>query len=465
MQIKDFLQKNKQNMINDLAKIISYDSVAELDGKSQYPFGDTTAQVLDETLKIFEREGLTTKNVDYYAGYGEIGEGEKLIGILAHLDIVPCGKGWTSDPLTLTIRDGKMFGRGVTDDKGPVICALYAMKYLKESGVKLDKRIRVIFGLNEETGGADIEYYLSKEKPPVAAFTPDADYPIINGEKGLTGFNLLRKFENLEEGKITVEKMYGGQAGNIVPDSCSIELKCEDIEDTKNKIKEFAKENSFEIELSEDGNILKAKCIGVSAHASTPEMGLNAIMIAVKLAVTLDVPCDDMGVYLRFLNDKIGFNLHGEAFGCYLEDEISGKLSFNVGIIDLNRESANLRLDVRYPVTKVLDDMLIPFNKTLEGTGIETISFSHSEPLYFDAENELVKKLQKVYSDITNEEATLISIGGGTYAKSMPNTLAFGPEFPGDENTNIHKPNEFIKIENLVKNAKIYAKALYELAK
>lgn len=464
MGLNEHIDLMKEEIINSTVELVKIKSVEE-PAKEGMPFGEGPHKALEKALEISKNLGFKVVNLDGYVGYAEYGQGEEYVAALGHLDVVPEGEGWKYGPYDATIAEGKIFGRGTSDDKGPTVAALYGLKAIMDENLSISKRIRIIFGLNEETGGADIEHYLTKEKPPVAAFTPDAEYPLINGEKGLTGFQLVRKFENLKNGKVIVEKIHGGQAGNIVADYCNLVLRCEDVNEIKKRIQEFATENSFEIEVSEEGDLLKVKCIGISAHASTPHMGLNAIMIAVKLAVSLEIPCDDMGAYLKFLDNKIGFNLHGEEFGCYLEDEVSGKLTFNVGIVDIDRESSNLRLDLRYPVTKVLDDMLVPFNKTLEGTGIEIAKFSHCEPLYFDAENELVKKLQKVYTDITNEEATLISIGGGTYAKSMPNTLAFGPEFPGDENTNIHKPNEFIKIDNLIKNAKIYAKALYELAK
>ena len=267
MDIKDFINKNKENMLKDLALIVSYNSVSKADKNSKYPFGETNAKLLDETLKIFSREGLNTKNIDYYAGYGEIGSGEKLIGILAHLDIVPSGEGWTSDPFTLTFKDGKIFGRGVADDKGPVISALYALKYFKEADIKLDKRVRLIVGCSEETGCQCINYYVKKEGHIDYGFTPDGAFPGIYGEKGLIGGTFLGKNTKIKDIK-----------GGLVPNAvCSEVYAVFDLYSlNSDKLKEYFNNNQIKYKL-ERNNYDKLTVYGIAAHASTPELGINAI--------------------------------------------------------------------------------------------------------------------------------------------------------------------------------------------
>lgn len=307
MEIKQFLKDNKENMINDLAKLVSYDSVAILDSDSKYPFGDVNAQILDEALKMFEREGLSTKNVDYYAGYGEIGEGEKLIGVLGHIDIVPCGKGWTSDPLTLTRRDGKLYGRGTTDDKGPVISALYAIKYLKQSGVKLDKRIRLIVGCCEEKGSQCLKHYVEKEGHIDYGFTPDGSFPGIYGEKGSVSGRFASKKTNIID-------INGGIVSNAVCNEVYIVVKKDSLDE--NKLNEyFVKENiKYEFERNDTD---KLTVYGVAAHASTPSLGVNAIGHLFKALEYAGFEDD----FVTYYNKHIGLKTDGSSFDCKLEDK------------------------------------------------------------------------------------------------------------------------------------------------
>lgn len=463
MGINERIDAMREEIISTTAELVKIKSI-EGEAKEGMPFGEGPGKALEKALEISRNLGLKTVNLDGYVGYAEYGHGEDYIAALGHLDVVPEGEGWIYPPYGAEIHDGKMYGRGTMDDKGPIVAALYGLKALKDEGVSLSKRVRIIFGTNEETGSEELEYYLDREKPPVAGFTPDADYPLINGEKGMTFFQLVKKFENREECDVHIKEIKGGQAPNMVPDYCNCTLECTESEKMLDNIEKFAKETGYVIKGKCEGNEVIINVKGESAHGSTPELGFNAIMALFKFLGTLNLGNGDAAKYVEFMNKHIGMNLHGEDFGCDIEDEVSGKLSFNVGVIDMDENKSIMTLNLRYPVTKTLDDMMNPVNRTLEGTGISIENFVHQEPLYFAPEHPLVKTLQKVYTEQTGEEAKLISIGGGTYAKEMPNILAFGPQFPGTPDT-IHKPNEYIELEDLVKNAKIYANALMELAK
>lgn len=250
----------------------------------------------------------------------------------------------------------------------------------------------------------------------------------------------------------------------MVPDKCEAVISCVESEEILNKLNEFVKTTGYDIKSEICEGEMKLICKGESAHGSTPELGFNSVMALMNFLGEITFSNNEINEYIEFMNDKIGMNLHGEDFGCYLEDEVSGKLSFNVGVIKLDNLESKMTLNLRYPVTKTLDDMLNPVKETLKDTGITIEKFVHQEPLYYPADHPLVKSLQEVYEEETGNRAELISIGGGTYAKEMPNILAFGPQFPGEPDT-IHKPNEYITIDNLMKNAKIYANALYKLAK
>jgi succinyl-diaminopimelate desuccinylase len=463
MQLNELIDAMKEDIIKSTQAIVKIKSI-ESEPKPGMPFGEGVGKALECALNIAKDLGFHTVNLDGYVGYAEHGQGEDYVVALGHLDVVPEGDGWNYPAYGAEIHDGKMYGRGTTDDKGPIIATLYGLKAIKDAKLPLSKRIRVLFGTNEETGSKELEHYLEKEKPPVAGFTPDADYPIINGEKGITIFNIVKDFKNANQGENLIKYIKGGQAANMVPDYCEAGIVTKDPQSIINFAENFAKEMDYKIsaEVKEDMVIIKS--VGESAHGSLPQLGRNGIMQLVAFLGTLELGLNDVSEFIEFLNKNIGMEVHGESFGICLEDKDSGKLSFNVGVVRMDEKSATVTLNLRYPVTNKLEDMMNPFNNRIEGTGIRVEKFVHQEPLYFSPDSPIIKALQKVYTEQTGEEAKLVSIGGGTYAKEMPNTVAFGPMFPGEVDT-IHKPNEYITIDNLIKNAKIYAHALYELSK
>jgi succinyl-diaminopimelate desuccinylase len=463
MELNKLIDNMKEEIIKSTQEIIKIKSI-ESEPKPGMPFGEGVAKSLECALNTAKKLGFHTVNLDGYVGYAEYGQGEDYIIALGHLDVVPEGDGWNYPPYAAEIHDGKMYGRGTTDDKGPIMAALYGLKAIKDANLTLTKRIRVLFGTNEETGSKELEYYLDREKAPVAGFTPDADYPIINGEKGITIFNIVKDFSNISQGENRIKYVKGGQASNIVPDYCEAEIVAKDPQEIIKALNAFAKHMDYKLFAEVNEDVVLIKSIGEAAHGSTPELGVNAIMQLFAFFGTLDLGTNDSSSLVEFLNENIGMETHGESFGVCLEDENSGKLSFNVGVISMDEKSASITLNLRYPVTNKLEDMMNPFNSRMEGTGIRVENFEHQEPLFFSPDSPIIKALQKVYTEQTGKEATLVSIGGGTYAKEMPNTVAFGPMFPGEPDT-IHKKNEYITIDNLIVNAKIYAHALYELAK
>jgi len=463
MELNKLIDGMKEDIIKSTQEIIKIKSV-ESEAKPGMPFGTGVAKSLECALNTAKDLGFNTVNLDGYVGYAEYGQGEDYVLALGHLDVVPEGDGWIYPPYGAEIHDGKMYGRGTTDDKGPIMATLFGLKAIKEANLPLSKRIRVLFGTNEETGSKELEHYLENEKAPVAGFTPDADYPIINGEKGITIFNIVKDFNSESKGENRIKYIKGGQVSNIVPDFCEAGIIATNAQSIVKALDIFVKNTNYKLSAVVNINLVVIKSIGEAAHGSLPELGQNAIMQLFAFLGTIDLGTNDVSEFVDFLNKNIGMETHGESFGVCLEDENSGKLSFNVGVVDMDKNSATLILNLRYPVTNKLEDMMNPFNNKINGTGIRVEKFVHQEPLYFSPENPIIKALQKVYTEQTGEEAKLVSIGGGTYAKEMPNTVAFGPMFPGEPDT-IHKKNEYITIDNLIKNAKIYAHALYELAK
>ncbi|MGH4119366.1 dipeptidase PepV [Clostridium sp.] len=463
MELNNLIDAMKQDIIKSTQEIIRIKSV-ESEPKPGMPFGEGVSKSLECALNTAKELGFHTVNLDGYVGYAEYGQGEDYVVALGHLDVVPEGDGWIHPPYAAEIHEGKMYGRGTTDDKGPIMATLYGLKALKDAKLPISKRIRVLFGTNEETGSKELEYYLDREKAPVAGFTPDADYPIINGEKGITIFNIVKDFNNKNKSENKIKYIKGGTVANIVPEYCEAGVVAVDTQNIVKELESFAKDMNYKLtsEVKEGMVIIKSE--GEAAHGSLPELGTNAIMQLFAFLGTMDLGSNDVSSFVEFLNKNIGMEIHGESFGVCLEDENSGKLSFNVGVVNMDENSATMTLNLRYPVTNKLEDMMNPFNSRIESTGIKIEKFEHKGPLFFSPDSPIIKALQKVYTEQTGEEAKLISIGGGTYAKEMPNTVAFGPMFPGEPDT-IHKRNEYITIDNLIKNAKIYAHALYELAK
>jgi len=463
MELNKLIDVMREDIISSTQEIIKIKSV-QSEAKPGMPFGEGVGKSLECALNTAKNLGLHTVNLDGYVGYAEYGQGEDYVLALGHLDVVPEGDGWIYPPFGAEIHDGKMYGRGTTDDKGPIMATLYGLKAIKDAKLPLSKRIRVLFGTNEETGSKELKHYLEIEKAPVAGFTPDADYPIINGEKGITIFNLVKDFNGENRFENYIKFVKGGQAANMVPDYCEAGIISTNAQSIIKSLGIFIKNKGYKLSAVVNKNLIIIRSIGESAHGSLPHLGQNAIMQLFDFLGTIDFGTTDVSEFVKFINKNIGMEVHGESFGVNLEDEISGKLSFLVGTINMDKKSATLTLNLRYPVTNKLEDMMNPFNSRLEGTGIRVENFEHQEPLYFSPDSPIIKALQKVYTEQTGEEAKLVSIGGGTYAKEMPNIVAFGPMFPGEPDT-IHKQNEYITIDNLIKNAKIYAHALYELAK
>ncbi len=455
------IEENREAMLKDLAALVAVNS-ARGETKPGAPFGEGPLKALQTFLAMAERMGFKTDNVDNYAGAVEYGDGAESVGVLAHLDVVPAGKGWDTDPFVMTEKDGRFYGRGTTDDKGAAIAALYGMKMIRDLGLPLKRKIQLIVGTNEEEGSAGLEYYKAHRPCPVMGFTPDADYPLINGEKG-TYFNWL-KFP-LEQTPIL--EMNGGIVFNAVPSECTVKIdgSAISVDDLKASLK---KDDTLDlgasVEKDADGNtILTVK--GRAAHGSTPELGVNAIVSAAA------VLCRALGMragkMMFFLRDKIGRDPYGQNVGIAMEDMESGKLSLNVGMIRYNSAEQKLAVDIRFPVSATVELMKNKYDKMAAANGLTYTVTQPAEPHFVSRDSELVTKLVSVYRNVMHDpEAKSFSIGGGTYAKTMGNNfVAFGPEFPNRENLRIHDVNEHMILEDYLKHCLISTLAVYELCR
>lgn len=447
----------KDEIIKSVQGIIRIKSVEEKN-ESRFPFGLGVHNSLLYCLKLSEELGFKTKNIDNMVGYAEYGEGDELIAVLGHLDVVPEGDGWIYPPYGGEIHDDKIYGRGAIDDKGPIIAALYALKAIKDVSLTLKRRVRIIFGLNEESGSACVKHYVSVgEEMPVAGFTPDAEYPIINGEKGIVGCKYVKKMK--PQGQKYIKSINGGIASNVVPDYAKAEIAI-----PENMIKQAIKlaENREKVKVEASGNGIIVEAFGLSAHGSTPEKGINAISVLTEFLSLLNLD-GTSGELIDFINKYIGRDTRGKLMGIYMHDDISGDFILNMGVISGDENEVGIVLNMRYPVTKRYEDFIDKFKSVMELNDMEEIFIKNSNSLYIPADTDFIKKLRKVYEEKTGDVGEPICIGGGTYAKSMKNVVAFGPIFKGEPEVE-HKPNEYIKIDSLMKNVQIMAAAIYELA-
>lgn len=450
----------KNDIVSEVVKLIRINSEKSTPLPGM-PFGAGIGVCLEETLNLCSRLGFRTKNCDGYVGYAEIGEGKELIGILVHLDVVPAGNGWRFGPFDGEISDGRIYGRGTIDDKGPAVAAIYAAKALAESGLHINRRVRLIFGTDEENKWECMDYYKANEELPDMGFSPDAEFPVIFAEKGILFVNLEHQLQtNADEMRIV--KLEGGERANMVPGVCHAEIAVPD------RLKSVL-QTWFCSAIARDDvtgvlrdGVMSLETCGLSAHGSTPEKGVNAISAMMEVLGSLKWLSEDQLAFVRFYNERLGRETCGHSFIGKAEDEISGSLVLNAGVLHIDCQSALLKINIRYPVSYKGEEIITGIKNALKGSGITAVVDLNSEPLYQQLESSIVNTLLSVYHSYNDDATKPLCVGGGTYARSMPNSVAFGPVFPGQAEL-AHCPDEYISVDDLMLNAKIYAEALRRL--
>ena len=455
----DFIQEatnRKDNLVKTLQELVRIPSLydpATITDKA--PFGKGLRDALDYMLKRAEADGFKVKDIDGYAGVIEFGEGEEIMGILGHLDVVPVGKGWSVDPFSATIKDGYIIGRGSQDDKGPTVAAYTAMKILKDSGYKPKKRVFMILGTDEESGMACMKYYKKHGEIPNFGFVPDADFPVIYGEKGILQLNIKGE----KETKILALK--AGERPNICIGEAAVLMSGK----AKKELFEFylaSNQLTGKIEDKPEGTSYFIK--GKYAHGSMPQEGINAAWHCLNFvgAAYQDALASELA---RLLKEYRGDALGIRYFGSHM-----GFLTVNLGVAHIENNQINLTLDIRYPqetndqiivsgIQKALDENLSELKVSIR---------EHKGPLFVDPKSKLVSTLERIYRDYSHDQQSqLMTMGGGTYARSFDNFVAFGAEFPLRKRPswvgNVHQADEGYEIEQLVLSTAIYAQAIYEL--
>lgn len=447
--------KYKEELIENTRKLLQINSeLTEFNKDAPEPFGKGIDDALKFMLKLGDNDGFNTLNVDGYAGHIEHGDSFEYVGVMGHLDVVPAGSGWIHPAYEAKIVDGNIIARGALDDKGPTMATYYAMKMLKDLNLPLSKRIKLILGTDEETKWRGINYYFEKfPEQPVYGFIPDAAFPLTYAEKGILRIKINGKYE---EG--TLLSFEAGLRDNMVPESCKAVLNSKIY---KESFLNYLKKNNLKgsAVIEEDSLILEV--IGKSGHGATPELGVNAAYLMVEFFNEIDLINDFTDLINTYLlNDTVGRKI-----GVDFTDEETGELTINAGLFKYDKDGFEITLNPRYPNNVDGEELIEKLTSVFEVLGHKVTLVGHQKRLYVDPNSFLVQTLLNVYKKHTKDlEAKPLTTGGGTYARAMENSVAFGPEFP-ETISLIHQPNEYVVIDELVKMMAIYAESLYELAK
>ena len=459
-----WIDDHKDEIVASLQGVLRIPSVEAPPAGPNAPFGQPVRDALDYTLELCNELGFNSKEFDGYAMHAEIGSGEEMIAALGHLDVVPEGDRWTYPPYSATIIDDIIYARGTSDDKGPIYAALFGAKAILDSGLPLSRRIRIIFGCNEESGFGCVKHYFDvvKEERPVAGFTPDAGFPLCYAEKGIANLILEKELPSRDR-PLRIAKANGGRRPNMVPDFAQASLvgTADALDAAAATLDKFWDKNVSYEETSEE---LIVTAIGKSAHGARPNLGDNAVARLARALTNLDF--EESECWLEWTN--LSSDTTGEYLGIEGRDDVAGELTSNLGVLETTDDGKiRLTYNIRYPVTWTFEELLQKSEAKRNAAGWILAESHNQNSLYIPLDREPVSTLLRVYREETGDyESQPETMGGGTYARATPNIVAYGAHIPGDNTYGpAHEPDESISIASLIKATKIYAHALYELAK
>lgn len=456
MSFGNKILKYQDAIFRDLGKLVAVPSVCG-PAEDGMPFGRESARALNLILQMAQEMGFSTKNAGNYAGHAEYGSGSGLAAVVTHVDVVPAGDGWQTEPFRMTEKNGLYYGRGTADDKGAAVVTLYCLKALRDEHVTGRRKIRAIFGAGEEIASQDLAAYFSQEPMPDMAFTPDSNYGICNREKGILRMNFAGK----AGGSPVVQKFTAGTVVNAVPDYAEAVLDCRP--DRAETLKEAARtaKGSFTVEKTEGGIRVTSK--GKASHAMQPQAGFNAAAYLICLLGKVFSP-DELGALLSFLSRAVGSEYDGASLGVRQSDKPSGPLTLNLGIVRVDAHQSRAGIDIRYPVTAKGDEIRSKIEEQAEKAGLSVESAADSKPLYLPDQSPLITLLRDSYAAVMGTPAELYATGGGTYARNLPGrAVAFGPFFPDEPDRRLHNSNENIDPACFMKHAQICLEAMYRM--
>ena len=461
-QISAWVDAHRDEIIQKTQRLLQVPSVKG-DPAPGAPFGAETRRALDVALGFAAEYGLTVKNLDGYAGHAEwigvdVPADSEIVGVLAHVDVVPEGDGWKYPPFGAEIADGKIYARGAIDDKGPGMAGLFGLLAVKETGVPLAKRLRLILGADEESGFGCVKHYFAHEEMPATGFTPDGMFPLVYAEKGIANITLTRPAPPEGE-RLHLLALNGGRRANMVPDSAEALLQQHNAPwaAMRSRLEGVVGIKTEQL----DSDRLRVTAKGISAHGSTPEEGVNAVVLLCEALLLLDHTEDQVEMIEHMC--QWGKDTTGGTLGIAGRDEIAGPLTNNLGVAALDDDSLTLTFNVRYPVTWDAEMLRTKMKPVLGETKFDLHEITDQRPLHVPVDDPLVQTLLTVYRSETGDESAPKTIGGGTYARAMTHGVAFGPDFPGTPGV-AHQADENWPVEQLILATKIYAKAIARLA-
>jgi len=460
-KIDEWFAMHCDGMLEDLRQLIAINSVR---GPAQEgaPFGPDSRAALALAGKMLEAKGFPASDFENVIVTADWGPAPPLMGILAHLDIVEAGEGWGTNPFTMTIKDGKIYGRGASDDKGPAVAAMYAMSCARELCPEPKHGLRLILGSAEETGFDDIALYLNKNEPPPNVFSPDAEFPLINTEKGR-----FAPFFGASWDKDTslprIVSIKGGKTMNIVPNRAEAVIEGLAIGEAETYCRNYSEKTGASISAASDNGRLIIVAEGTAAHASTPQLGLNAQTAIIEMLAAMPFAESKGFDYVRALNRLVPHgDFNGNALGIAMSDELSGKLTVNFGVLRYTEIDFAGVFDMR--TAACADEIDLPgmVRTALEREGVNLTNSTISKCHHTPEDSPFVQTLLRVYEEYTGNPGKCLTSGGSTYVHDIPGGVAYGCAMPGISH-NAHGANEFIGVEQLLLSAKIFTTAILDM--
>ena len=450
-------QKYHEEMVKELQKIIQIKTVLDTPVENG-PFGLGNKQCLEYVLHLCQRLGFKTKNLDGYCGYAEVGEGKEIFGIIVHLDVVPEGEGWDYPPYEGRIVNDRMYGRGTWDDKGPAMVSIYAIKALMDAGFKFNKRVRIIFGCNEETGSLCVEHYIKTEGQITYGYTPDADFPVIYGEKAINNLTIQGKESN--QGDLQLVSIHAGEAFNAVISKANFVLKdLNNVNATIEQLKKILQELDIEYIIDSHDTTILLTVIGKAAHGSLPMLGKNAASYGIFALNKLGINNSFIQWYAKY----IALEYNGKSLNCYAQDEY-GDIAVNVGIVKYEKDQSFVGMNCRLPFNTDSNKVLNAMKETLKDENVSVKLEYDSKGFLMDKNGPMIQAMMKAYQQVTKDyETQPMCIAGGTYARHFHNCVGFGASLPFSPEENIHSANERIQLKNLDILLEIYVEAIQKL--
>lgn len=461
-KIDAYIDAHRQEMLDDICELCRINS-EKMPYEEGMPYGPGAAEALDAALDMAEGYGFEVTDYDGYVGCVDLNDGPKQLDILAHLDVVPAGEGWQiTGPFEPVEKDGRLYGRGTADDKGPAVAALYAMRAVKELGIPLTKNVRLILGTDEECGGSDIEQYYKTEEEAPMTFSPDAEFPVTNVEKGRLPGHFTASWE-VSEALPRLISINAGTKLNVVPGKAAAVVAGLDAAAAEKTAKEVEAGTGIQFRLAYEGAGLVITAVGAGAHASTPEDGNNAITGLLSLLIRLPLaPCGQVDALGRLLALMPHGDVNGTALGVDMRDELSGRLTLAFSMLTVDEKGLDGQFDSRLPICATEANALNVIREKMAEQKISLLNETMQPPHHVDENSAFIRTLLKAYEDYTGRKGQCQATGGGTYVHDLKNGVAFGASMPGTDNR-MHGADEFAVIDELIMSAKIFAQVIADL--